>query len=367
MNTSIGKVLSQRPLSSSRPVTNPASTNMAGNSMDLGFISPEAKAAEVDSALANSLQQAFHSPAPSTLALMNMLLAMLGLFRQSMETEFPTMLNTANPYPSGGLVSSGNRNGVSGKIVPSSLAGQVAVSGSGSSQGASPLSVSPRPKETPSVRQASSQSSSPPDGSQAVRIGPGTKVLQIGDSHTQGTFGKELDARLRSTGAQVSTYASAGATAATFVRGKPTKYGYWEKRADGSSRTVGYGKLATTPRLDGLLAREKPQVLVVNLGANFRGGQAKGQVARIGALAQKHNIPIIWVGPPKTGRDGSNPKALARFDQTMAAAVAPYGRYVSSNRHTPRYSGGDGLHYSGRVGRQIARRWAAGVFQDIVG
>jgi hypothetical protein len=204
-------------------------------------------------------------------------------------------------------------------------------------------------------------------GVSAGKIGPGTKVLQIGDSHSVGAFGKELDAKLRGTGAQVATYASAGATASTFVDGKSTKYGYWQKGADGQERTVGYGQSAPTPRLDGLIAKEKPGLIVVNLGANFRGGNAKSEVDKLGQVAKKHGIPIIWVGPPKTGKDGSNSSDLAKFDQEMASAVAPYGKYVSSNRHTPKYSGGDGLHYSGSQGTQIAKQWASGVFGEIVG
>lgn len=204
-------------------------------------------------------------------------------------------------------------------------------------------------------------------GASPVKIGPGTKVLQIGDSHSVGAFGKELDAKLRGTGAQVSTYASAGATASTFVNGKSTKYGYWENKADGSSRTVGYGKSAQTPRLDQLIAKERPSVIVVNLGANFRGSNPKGQVDQLGQVAQKHGIPIVWVGPPKTAKDTSNPNSLAKFDQEMASAVAPYGKYISSNRHTPQYSGGDGIHYGGQKGTQLAKQWAGGVFSEIAG
>jgi hypothetical protein len=204
-------------------------------------------------------------------------------------------------------------------------------------------------------------------GTSPVSIGPGTKVLEIGDSHSVGTFGKELDAKLRGTGAQVATYASAGATGSTFTQGKSTKYGYWEKGADGSERTVGYGKSAQTPRLDQLIAKEKPGVILVNLGANFREGNPKSQVDEIGRVAQKHGIPIVWVGPPKTAKDGSNASSLQQFDQKMAAAVAPYGKYISSARHTPKYSGGDGIHYSGSQGNQIARQWADGIFREVTG
>ena len=198
-------------------------------------------------------------------------------------------------------------------------------------------------------------------------IGSGTKVLEIGDSHSVGTFGHELDSKLRGTGAQVATYASAGATGSTFAQGKSTKYGYWEKHADGSERTVNYGQSAQTPRLEDLIAKEKPNVIVVNLGANFRGGDPKSQVDEIGQIAKRHNIPVIWVGPPKTRDDTQNGASIQAFDQKMAQAVAPYGSYVASSPFTPQYSGSDGIHYGGAAGTQAAKNWADGVFGAIMG
>lgn len=200
-----------------------------------------------------------------------------------------------------------------------------------------------------------------------VNIGSGTRVLEIGDSHTVGTFGQELDAKLRSTGAQVSTYASAGANPSDFVNGTGHKYGYWEKHADGSEKKVGYGTNAAPPNLEQLIAREKPQVILVNLGANFRGGNPKAEVDKIGKIAKKHNIPLVWVGPPKTREDSSNPSSIQAFDRAMAEAVAPYGKYIPSSNLTPKYSGGDGIHYGGAEGNSIARNWANGVFQQLTG
>ena len=204
-------------------------------------------------------------------------------------------------------------------------------------------------------------------GAAPSSIGPGTKVLEIGDSHSVGTFGQELDAKLRGTGAQVSTYASAGANPSDFVNGTGHKYGYWEKKADGSEKKVGYGTNAAPPKLETLIAQEKPSVILVNLGANFRSGNPKAEVDKIGQVAKKHNIPIVWVGPPKTRQDNSNPGSIQAFDQKMAEAVAPYGKYISSSNLTPKYSGGDGIHYSGSEGNAIARQWANGVFNSLTG
>ena len=77
----------------------------------------------------------------------------------------------------------------------------------------------------------------------------------------------------------------------------------------------------------------------------------------IGEIAKRHGIKITWVGPPTTRQDESNRSSLQKFDEDMKAAVAPYGSYVSSAPFTPKYSGGDGIHYSG----DAAKQWAAGV------
>lgn len=204
-------------------------------------------------------------------------------------------------------------------------------------------------------------------GASPVSIGSGTRVLEIGDSHTVGTFGQELDAKLRGTGAQVSTYASAGANPSDFVNGTGHKYGYWEKHADGSEKKVGYGTNAAPPNLEQLIAKEKPQMILVNLGANFRGGNPKAEVDKIGQIAKKHNIPLVWVGPPKTKDDSNNPSSINAFDKAMAEAVAPYGKYIPSSNLTPKYSGGDGIHYSGSEGTNIAKNWANGVFNALTG
>lgn len=258
---------------------------------------------------------------------------------------------------------------------PSSLLN--AVGGPAAAAGAGPASGSTgssAPAQSSGAAPAApAQESSPVAagaGASPVNIGPGTKVLEIGDSHTVGTFGDELDSKLRGTGAQVATYASAGASPNWFVNGTPTKYGYSERHTDGSKSTTPYGQSHATPKLEQLIAKEKPSVIVVNLGANFRGASSSGikhEVSSIGEIAKKHGIPVVWVGPPKSAKDNGNPSSLQNFDQQMKSAVAPYGTYVSSAPFIPKYVGSDGIHFGGAEGNKIARNWADGVFNAITG
>ncbi|MFN8607258.1 MAG: hypothetical protein U0931_06985 [Vulcanimicrobiota bacterium] len=225
--------------------------------------------------------------------------------------------------------------------------------------------VAPAPAAAPAAA-APVQAGHPAAGGQTPRpgqIGPGNRVLVIGDSHTAGLYGDELDRQLRARGAQVHTVGSSGASASNFINGRGTTVGYADHGMDGhTQKTASHA----TPRLEDLINQDKPDVIVVNLGANFRGASQagiEGQVRSLGEVAKRHGIPIKWVGPPKPAHP--NMEAVQRFDQQLAAAVAPYGEYISSVPYTPEYAGADGLHYSGTRGRQLAQQWAQGIASNL--
>jgi hypothetical protein len=203
----------------------------------------------------------------------------------------------------------------------------------------------------------SQQGAAPPGG----KIGNGSRVLVLGDSHTAGAYGDELDRLLRAKGAQVHTVGSSGASADHFISGKGTTVGFADHKVNGQTeKTASHA----TPKLEELITQDKPDTIVVNLGANFRGAGPAGiktQVNKLGEIAKRHNIKIVWVGPPRTRDDMANPSSLQKFDQDMAAAVQPFGQYVSSAPFTPEYSGSDGVHYGGAKGTDLAKKWAAGV------
>lgn len=170
------------------------------------------------------------------------------------------------------------------------------------------------------------------DGANA-RIGPGTKVLEIGDSHTVGVFGQELEKLLEGRGADVERHAAVGTSAGHWVNG-------------------GHG----AKPLQDLIARSKPDVVIINLGANSRGGVGS-DVKRLAQIAKNSGAQVIWVGPPRTRQDMANPAALQQFDAQMRAQLQGLGTYVSSAPYTS-YDGPDGIHYNAGA----ARRWAQGVF-----
>ncbi|MBS2036301.1 hypothetical protein JST97_15025 [bacterium] len=227
-----------------------------------------------------------------------------------------------------------------------------------------PMAPSPAPASpAPTAPASAGHPSGGGSGTRAGRVGPGNRVLVIGDSHTAGLYGDELDRQLRARGAQVHTVGSSGASASNFITGRGTTVGYADHGMDGrTQKTASHA----TPRLEELINQDKPDVIVVNLGANFRGASPAGiesQVRSLGEVARRHGIPIKWVGPPRPAHP--NMESVQRFDQQLAAAVAPYGEYISSVPYTPEYSGADGLHYSGARGKQLAQQWAQGIASNL--
>jgi lysophospholipase L1-like esterase len=200
----------------------------------------------------------------------------------------------------------------------------------------------------------------------APKITVGTRVLIIGDSQTVGPYGKSIDEMARATGATVSTHASWGASPPWFFSGQET-YKYWSRDTSGQEAT----RMKTeTPKLNDLLAVERPDVVVVTLGGNMIASGASQadvtlQVSQIGNAVAASGAELIWVGPPKYDPQKRTPEQLEAFYQKLGNIVPEFGTLVDSRPHVQEYAGTDGLHYSGPKGERIAREWASGVFQDI--
>lgn len=218
---------------------------------------------------------------------------------------------------------------------------------------------------------------SPSGGAPGDRVGPigaGSRVLMIGDSHTAGRFGRDMDALLRRTGATVQTYGSSSAVPSWFTDGTPTRWGFWGHHENGSvDAPADWRQPHATPRIQDIIARDHPDTMLVALGANMRtrsADQIRQQVDDIAGVARRNNVRLIWIGPPRQRGDESNPSTLDRFYGNLQQALTPYGaRLIDSRPYTPRYVGSDsaGVHYTGAAGQAAADRWAQGVFGAIQG
>lgn len=204
----------------------------------------------------------------------------------------------------------------------------------------------------------------PPRG--AVRLGPGTRVLVIGDVHTVGVFGRELDRLLRQAGARVATYGASGASAWTWLEGGPAATGWIARHADGSVERPPWNKPGAVPPLEQLLGTELPDLLVVHLGAHLRDSSEEELQEQVAALCEaSRGVKLVWVGPPPTREEAKARGGLREFDARVRAAVGRSGGYVSSGELVSEYSGTDGLRYGGAKGVQVAREWAHQVLQTL--
>ncbi|HEX4049036.1 MAG TPA: hypothetical protein VH309_14420 [Elusimicrobiota bacterium] len=202
------------------------------------------------------------------------------------------------------------------------------------------------------------------------------RVVLIGDSHTVGPFGHELDARLRADypGWRIETYASCGAAPGwylpgTAASGHTSPCGTWFHRysAQDPSRLESLDAAAPTPLIGSLLA-SRPDTVIVALGANMADWNKGGIFGLDSARALADEIAgagarCVWIGPPDEA--GHMPPDLAkvqgaRLNAALRAALGGSCRFLES--HTT-YSGTDPmrLHYAPAPAKAWADQAAAAV------
>lgn len=163
-----------------------------------------------------------------------------------------------------------------------------------------------------------------------LALAPGMRVLLVGDSHTYGAFGQELQRLLAEQQLNVLRRAKIGSA---------VKY-WW-------------------PRLPALLQEQRPDVVILALGANMRGyPSARGTAAQIQktvALVRqaRPNATIVWIGPPRLQKDSD--AELARFNRIIQRGLGTAAHFIDSAPLTPRYVGRDGVHYAAKEGKLWAR------------
>lgn len=201
-------------------------------------------------------------------------------------------------------------------------------------------------------------------------LGPDDRVLHIGDSHTVGIYGHEMDKLLRSSGAQVETYGSAGSSPSWWFSGQTTHSGFYSKDAEGHvDQPANWRSPHATPKFPDLVQKFQPNVIVISLGANLihaSGKTIETQVEKMAQAAKASGARLIWIGPPD-GRESKKPTSRQNELYAHLQKIASqYGDFIDSRPLTeyPAH-GGDGLHYWGKEGGAIARSWAHAVYEQI--
>ncbi|MBY0518521.1 MAG: hypothetical protein K2P81_16535 [Bacteriovoracaceae bacterium] len=192
----------------------------------------------------------------------------------------------------------------------------------------------------------------------AISQAHAASVLFIGDSHSVGPFGWEMDRLIRTIPGvtQTASYASCGSIAQWWVTGKSTPCGYWEHQGHQAAISL---KTGPTPIFSDLLQKHKPSVVVVELSGNYMGYSDSFSVDDMRAMAQKIKAigaKCLWISTPKTR---VNPDRILRLVPLVHEAVGDVCEVFESHLVTEYpATGGDGTHYWFAAGIPIAKSWA---------
>lgn len=199
-----------------------------------------------------------------------------------------------------------------------------------------------------------------------------TRVLMIGDSLSVGPFGEAVQQHLaRKYGPQnVAAYASCGSSPEHWLVGEPpfyTRCGYRQSTPDSAPifRDFVNGeppRLTLTPKLESLVRRHRPTVVIVQLGTNWMDrnlsdAQISSFADRFVTAARGSSMrQIIWIAPPDSS---ALRKVQGRVHRLIQQAATRKGFEVVDSRQLTRYvlgqTGGDGIHYNSAA----SRAWAA--------
>jgi hypothetical protein len=189
----------------------------------------------------------------------------------------------------------------------------------------------------------------------------------VGDSLSAGKFGEVLQAHLEKKYPGVAAYASCGSSPEHWLREEPdftSKCGYreWTKYRQIFQDTTPRG--VRTPKIETLVERHKPTVVVIQLGTNWMDRNLSEeqmndyldrlvQAARRGGTVQK----VIWITPP----DSSKLRRVQGKVQRLIRNAARRDRFeivdsLSVTHYQVGKTGGDGIHYNSESSQAWADR-----------
>ena len=202
---------------------------------------------------------------------------------------------------------------------------------------------------------------------------PPMRILMIGDSLSAGPFGEFVQQHLaQKFGPQsVAAYASCGSSPENWLASESdfyTKCGYRESTPDNLPvyRDFVNGKApkpSLTPKIENLVKRYRPTVVVVQLGTNWMDRHLSDE--QIASLLHRFIVAargaggvsqIIWIAPPDSSAFA---KLQGRIHRLIQLGAARDNFEVIDSRQLTHYipgkTGGDGIHYN----TEASRAWAA--------
>ena len=203
------------------------------------------------------------------------------------------------------------------------------------------------------------------------------RVLYLGDSHSIGAFGRELDTQMRRAGLEVYTVVSGGATPYYWLSDHgpiSCSIGHWVKTPTGETRRK---YIRAVPKIETLLKKYNPDVTIIQTGTNLYAtlrSKRRPKPANVRILSSliedmcrvttSGGRQCYWITPPDAHPRRYPSSLQNEMVSIMTGVAGKYGRVFDSRkvtRFTDPYPKTDGIHY----GPTEAREWANLVAADI--
>jgi len=216
------------------------------------------------------------------------------------------------------------------------------------------------------------------------RVGPGSRVLMIGDSLSVGAFGEAMGNYLaaRFGRGNVALFAAGGSSPQSWLLADPpytTKCGYRTQTAAGTTLNDFHNGRrpvpVTIPKVETLIRTYRPAVVIVQQGTNWMDGLAasgndfehdRGVIDRFIPVLKSFaggNRKVIWIMPPDSSKFSN--RVQRAVETLIRDAARRYSFEVVASRSMTHYipgkSGGDGVHYNS----EPSEAWAGQVARDL--
>lgn len=198
-----------------------------------------------------------------------------------------------------------------------------------------------------------------------------SRTLVITDSHGEGAFGAELVSLLEKNNQDVSLFAVGGSTSADWNHGLQQIWGYWEHQ---TGKPEIRSTKPVTPKLQTLLEKFKPDVLIIELGTNLIwrdiSPESKTEIDRMMTTVRDSGVRCFWVGPPDLRLDKEDRIPREReIHVLLEERVSGNGCVLVKSWTFTRFpeTGGDGIHYDTipLIGKGLSRQWALDAYLRI--